>query len=149
MSPELVLWGYLTHKADVYGFGVMALDIVSGKCVTNYVPSDNYTSLRLGKAFQKQQTGGLMELIDENLHFEVNQEEVEHVVKVAVLCTSASASLRPKMSEVVKMLEGELSIPDVIPVPANYRRFSLLVFQVQLIGHKLHRALLHNEAALA
>lgn len=42
------------------------------------------------------------------------------MVKVAVLCTNASPSLRPTMSEVVKMLEGEMSVPDVIPEPGRY-----------------------------
>lgn len=59
-----------------------------------------------------------MELIDENLKLEVDWDEVENVVKVAISCTNLSPSLRPTMSEVVKMLEGEIPIPDVIPEPA-------------------------------
>lgn len=45
MAPEYALWGYLTHKADVYSFGVLALEIVSGKNNTSYVPTDNCTCL--------------------------------------------------------------------------------------------------------
>lgn len=61
-----------------------------------------------------------MELIDDNLKAEVNREEVENLVRVAALCINASPSLRPTMSEVVGMLEGEISVPDVIPEPVNY-----------------------------
>ena len=31
MAPEYALWGYLTYKADVYGFGIVALEIVAVK----------------------------------------------------------------------------------------------------------------------
>ncbi|KAK4787702.1 hypothetical protein SAY86_011535 [Trapa natans] len=129
MAPEYALWGHLTHKADVYSFGVVALEIISGKSNNCYVPSDNCICL-LDWAFLKLQNDGLMELIDDSLKVEVNLDEVENVVKVAVLCTNASPSVRPTMSEVVNMLEGELPIPDVIPEPVKYNqdiRFKAMV----------------------
>lgn len=55
------------------------------------------------------------EVLDERLNFQVNKEELERLVKVSILCTNASPSLRPNMSEVVSMLEGQMPIPDVIP----------------------------------
>lgn len=45
MAPEYALWGYLTYKADVYSFGVLALEIFSGKNNNNYMPSDNCVCL--------------------------------------------------------------------------------------------------------
>ncbi|KAK9014257.1 hypothetical protein V6N11_005420 [Hibiscus sabdariffa] len=60
-------------------------------------------------------------LLDERLRSEVkNEEEVELMVKVALLCTNASASLRSTMSEVVNMLEGRTNVPDLIPEPSSY-----------------------------
>lgn len=67
-----------------------------------------------------QQTGNLMEMIDEKLGSDVDKEEAETMVKVALLCTNASASLRPTMSEVVNMLEGQIAIPDVVPEMSSY-----------------------------
>lgn len=61
-----------------------------------------------------------MELVDERLGSKVNEREAETVIKVALLCTNASAALRPTMSEVVNMLEGKLDIPDVTPEPSAY-----------------------------
>ncbi|XP_062160747.1 probable LRR receptor-like serine/threonine-protein kinase RFK1 [Alnus glutinosa] len=119
MAPEYALWGYLTYKADVYSFGVVALEILSGKNNSNYVPSDNCVCL-LDRACQLQQTGNFMKLIDERLGSEVNQKEAEIMVKVALLCTNASSSLRPTMSEVVGMLEGRITVPEVIPEPSTY-----------------------------
>lgn len=45
MAPEYALWGYLSYKADVYSFGIVLLEIVSGKNNNNYAPSDNFICL--------------------------------------------------------------------------------------------------------
>ncbi|ONI10807.1 hypothetical protein PRUPE_4G069200 [Prunus persica] len=119
MAPEYALWGHLTYKADVYSFGVVALEIISGKNNNNYIPSDDWVCL-LDWACHLQQTGNLLELVDEKLGSEFDQKEAEIMVKVALICTNASASLRPSMSEVVSMLEGQTPVPDVIPEPSTY-----------------------------
>lgn len=41
MAPEYALWGYLSDKADVYSFGIVVLEIVSGKNNNSYMPSNN------------------------------------------------------------------------------------------------------------
>ncbi|KAG6736093.1 hypothetical protein POTOM_061206 [Populus tomentosa] len=116
MAPEYALWGYLTYKADVYSFGVVALEIVSGKNNNNYMPSDNNCVCLLDWACHLQQSGSLMELVDETLRSEVNMKEAEIMVKVALLCTNASPTLRPTMSEAASMLEGRMAVPDTVPV---------------------------------
>jgi serine/threonine protein kinase len=45
MAPEYALWGYLTYKADVYAFGVVALEIVTGKSIMKYQPKENCVCL--------------------------------------------------------------------------------------------------------
>ncbi|KAK7306459.1 hypothetical protein VNO77_44400 [Canavalia gladiata] len=119
MAPEYALWGYLTPKADVYSFGVVALEVVSGKNNNNYLPSEGSVCL-LDWACKLNQTQNMLGLIDEMLGPDLAVTEVEKVVKVALLCTNASPSLRPTMSEVVNMLEGQSSIPDAIPEPSTY-----------------------------
>lgn len=119
MAPEYALWGYLTDKADVYSFGVVLLETVSGKNNNNYMPSNNCICL-LDWACHLQQSGSIDELIDQRLGSDINKQEVETIVKVALLCTSATPSLRPIMSEVVAMLEGRIAIPDEIPEASNY-----------------------------
>ncbi|XP_020202017.1 probable LRR receptor-like serine/threonine-protein kinase RFK1 isoform X1 [Cajanus cajan] len=119
MAPEYALWGYLTPKADVYSFGVVALEVISGKSNNNYLPDDGSVCL-LDLACHLNQAQNLVGLIDERLGSDLNKKEVEKVVKVALLCTNASPSLRPTMSEVVNMLEGHTDIPDTIPDPSTY-----------------------------
>ena len=61
-----------------------------------------------------------MELVDQKLGSEFNKKEAERMIKVALLCTNASPSLRPNMSEAVSMLEGITTIPDAIPEAGSY-----------------------------
>lgn len=119
MAPEYALWGYLSDKADVYSFGVVILEIVSGKNNNSYMPSNDCICL-LDWACKLQQTKNYEELIDTSLGSEVNKDEAERMVKVALMCTNASPTLRPMMSEVVAMLEERLAIPDIIPEANTY-----------------------------
>jgi hypothetical protein len=61
-----------------------------------------------------------METVDPKLQSEFNKEEAERMIKLALLCTNASPSLRPAMSEVVSMLEGQTSIQEMISDPSIY-----------------------------
>ena len=45
MAPEYAMRGYLTDKADGYSFGVVALEVVSGKSNTNYRPKEEFVYL--------------------------------------------------------------------------------------------------------
>ncbi|XWS15885.1 hypothetical protein CRYUN_Cryun34aG0040800 [Craigia yunnanensis] len=111
-APEYAMWGYLTYKADVYSFGVLTLEIVSGKHSISYESQNKFASL-LDCACQCQQSGNLIELVDQRLGSEFNKVQPERMIKIALLCTKVSLALRPTMSEVVSMLEGSAVIPDV------------------------------------
>ncbi|KAJ9690799.1 hypothetical protein PVL29_013118 [Vitis rotundifolia] len=113
MAPEYALWGHLTDKADIYSFGVVALEIVSGKNNSSRKPENECVCL-LDRAFALQQKGSLMEIVDPKLGSEFNRDEAERMIKVAILCTNASPTLRPIMSAVASMLEGQTIIPEVI-----------------------------------
>ncbi|OMO86377.1 reverse transcriptase [Corchorus capsularis] len=120
MAPEYALWGYLTFKADVYSFGIVALEIVAGKNNTKYRPEEDYVCLQ-DWALVLQQKGNLMELVDPRLGTEYNEEEAMRMIKVALLCTNSSPALRPVMSEIVNMLEGRIHVPELIMDPSIFR----------------------------
>ncbi|TXG47704.1 hypothetical protein EZV62_026998 [Acer yangbiense] len=138
MAPEYALWGYLTYKADVYSFGVVALEIFSGINNMSFVPDDNCACL-LDWACHLQQIGKLMELVDPKLKSEFKEEEAERMIKVSLLCTNGSPSLRPTMSEVVGMLAGTTNLPDAIPDAGSYSqdlRFKAIRDQRQLMQNQ-------------
>ncbi|KAL4586016.1 hypothetical protein LXL04_010646 [Taraxacum kok-saghyz] len=111
MAPEYALWGHLTYKADVYSFGVLALEIVAGKNNMKYRPTEDYYCL-LDWAVVLKQKGSLMDLVDPRLGSEFNKKEAVRMIKIALLCTNKSPTLRPTMSEVVNMLEGRIKIKE-------------------------------------
>ncbi|XP_031120722.1 probable leucine-rich repeat receptor-like serine/threonine-protein kinase At3g14840 [Ipomoea triloba] len=104
-APEYALWGYLTFKADVYSFGVVALEIVAGKNNMKFRLDENCVCL-LDWALVLQEKGNLMELIDPRLGSDFDKEQALKLLEVALLCTNPSPILRPSMSTVVNMLEG-------------------------------------------
>uniref|UniRef100_A0A0E0M044 non-specific serine/threonine protein kinase n=1 Tax=Oryza punctata TaxID=4537 RepID=A0A0E0M044_ORYPU len=105
MAPEYAMRGYLTDKADVYSFGVVALEIVSGKSNTSYRPKEDFVYL-LDWACVLHERGNLLELVDPELGSDYSPEEALLMLNVALLCTNAAPTLRPKMSKVVSLLEG-------------------------------------------
>ena len=60
------------------------------------------------------------ELFDEKLESKINKQEAETVVKVALLCTNGSPSMRPTMSEVINMLDGKTCVPEIVPEANGY-----------------------------
>ncbi|KAB5534212.1 hypothetical protein DKX38_017298 [Salix brachista] len=118
MAPEYALWGRLTFKADIYSFGIVALEIVSGKHNMSCGPENQFSCL-LDWACHLERNGNLTELVDRRLGYEFNEEEALRMIKVALLCTNVSPSVRPIMSEAVSMLEGNRIIPEVIPEPVS------------------------------
>lgn len=109
MAPEYAMRGYLTDKADVYSFGIVALEIVSGKSNTNYRPKEEFVYL-LDWAYVLQEQGNLLELVDPILGTNYSEEEAFRMLNMALLCTNPSPTLRPSMSAVVSMIEGKQKV---------------------------------------
>ncbi|CAN6443558.1 unnamed protein product [Victoria cruziana] len=117
MAPEYATRGYLTDKADVYSFGIVALEIASGKSNTTPMTEEDGGFL-LDTAYVLQEKGCLREMVDPSLGSNFSEEEALRMLKVALLCTSPSPSLRPKMSVIVDMLEGRTEVYHV-PIVAT------------------------------
>ncbi|XP_019449223.1 PREDICTED: probable leucine-rich repeat receptor-like serine/threonine-protein kinase At3g14840 [Lupinus angustifolius] len=112
MAPEYAMHGYLTDKADVYSFGIVALEIVSGRSNTISQLTQECFSL-LDWVHVLKAKGNLMEVVDKRLGEEFNEEEAMLIIKVSLLCTNFSPTLRPAMSSVVNMLEGKSIVQEV------------------------------------
>ncbi|KAF7146657.1 hypothetical protein RHSIM_Rhsim04G0035200 [Rhododendron simsii] len=115
MAPEYAMRGHLTDKADVYSFGIVALEIVSGRSNTSYRTKE-YCLYLLDWALVLKQKGNMMELVDPKLGSDFNKIEVTMMINVALLCTNVSPAVRPAMSSVVSMLEGR-TVPETSSIP--------------------------------
>ena len=109
MAPEYAMRGYLTDKADVYSFGVVVLEIVSGTSNTRYMPREEFIFL-LDWAYVLLEQGNLLELVDPTLGSSYSEDEALRLLNIALMCTNPSPTLRPKMSSVVSMIEGQLPV---------------------------------------
>uniref|UniRef100_A0A803LVX3 non-specific serine/threonine protein kinase n=1 Tax=Chenopodium quinoa TaxID=63459 RepID=A0A803LVX3_CHEQI len=88
MAPEYAMRGYLADKADVYSFGVVTLEI----------------------AYVLQEQGNLLELVDPTLGSSYPKDEALRLLNIALMCTNPSHSLRPSMSSVASMSEGQIPV---------------------------------------
>lgn len=110
LAPEYVLGGQLTMKADVYSFGVLVIEIISGRSSgkANWGEMQKYL---LEWAWQLHQEGKLLDLVDPEME-EYPVERVTRYMKVAFFCTQAAVNRRPPMSQVVEMLSKDIRLND-------------------------------------
>ncbi|KAL6652879.1 hypothetical protein ACP70R_011804 [Stipagrostis hirtigluma subsp. patula] len=118
LAPEWISGTAITSKVDVYSYGMVLLEIISGKRNSGKVFSrdDNHACYYPVQVVHRLLEGDVADLVDANLHGDVNMEEVERVCKVACWCIQDNEFDRPTMGEVVQFLEGILE-PDMPPMP--------------------------------
>ncbi|KAG8046732.1 hypothetical protein GUJ93_ZPchr0008g12418 [Zizania palustris] len=109
LAPEYALRGQVTRKSDIYSFGVLILEIVSGRCNYNArLPCEDKFLLERTWTYYEQ--GHLENIIDADLEDDLDVEEACRFLKVGLLCAQDAMKLRPSMSNVVRMLIGEKDV---------------------------------------
>ncbi|KAK3427063.1 hypothetical protein EUGRSUZ_F03366 [Eucalyptus grandis] len=106
MSPEYALEGVISVKSDVFSFGVLLLEIISGKKNTGFYQMDSMDLL--GYAWQLWQEDRALCLVDSVLENHNSDGTLMRHINVALLCVQENAADRPTMSEVLTMLTNEL-----------------------------------------
>ncbi|KAL3523600.1 hypothetical protein ACH5RR_016434 [Cinchona calisaya] len=108
IAPEYLSTGKCSEKTDVFGYGIMLLELITGQRafdLARLANDDDVMLLNWVKGLLKEKK--LEALVDANLQGNYVEDEVEQLIQIALLCTQNSPTERPKMSEVVKMLEGD------------------------------------------
>ncbi|KAK3165648.1 hypothetical protein QOZ80_1AG0035980 [Eleusine coracana subsp. coracana] len=106
MSPEYAMDGIISVKSDVFSFGVLVLEIVTGrKNRGSYGPELDLNLL--GYAWMLWKEGRIMELLDEEITGSFHHNKALRCIQVALLCIEAQPRNRPLMSSVVMMLASE------------------------------------------
>ncbi|KAL8199538.1 hypothetical protein R6Q57_013106 [Mikania cordata] len=108
IAPEYLSTGKSSERTDIFGYGIMLLEIVTGQRAIDFSRLEEEDDVLLLDHVKKlEREKRLDAIVDRNLNKKYNMEEVEMMIKVALLCTQGSPEDRPAMSEVVRMLEGE------------------------------------------
>ncbi|KAH9541895.1 hypothetical protein CY35_14G088600 [Sphagnum magellanicum] len=111
MSPEYATLGQLSTKVDVYSFGILLLEIISGrKAILQNATSNVYL---VEWAWFLHKTNMLISLVDQKIHNTIVESEMRRVINVALLCVQIELTKRPIMSQVLNMLQGEMDLPNI------------------------------------
>ncbi|GLT83434.1 hypothetical protein SLE2022_017240 [Rubroshorea leprosula] len=110
MSPEYALDGHFSIKSDVFSFGVLVLEIISGNRNRGFSHPDHDHNL-LGHTWRLWMEERTLELIENSLVDKQFQSEVLRCIHVALLCVQQRPEDRPNMSSVLLMLGSESSLP--------------------------------------
>ncbi|TYH31374.1 hypothetical protein ES288_A01G168500v1 [Gossypium darwinii] len=125
MAPEYVMNGRLSVKADVFSFGVVVLELVSGQRNSSFNLDVDAHSL-LEWAYKLYKKGKSLEFMDPVLASSAVPEQVAMCIQIGLLCTQGDPQLRPDMRRVVILLSkrpGSLEEPTRPGVPgARHRR---------------------------
>ncbi|KAI5018598.1 hypothetical protein ZWY2020_043486 [Hordeum vulgare] len=148
LAPEWISGEAITAKADVFSYGMMLFEMVSGRrnvehgerrssvaSAAEERPTTTFFPLLVARRLAE---GDVMTLLDPELEGDANAEEVRRVCNVACWCIQHDVDARPTMGEVVQVLEGltELETP---PVPQ---------YLEVLVGQPVHETAYHSAEQL-
>ncbi|KAK3416784.1 hypothetical protein EUGRSUZ_H02547 [Eucalyptus grandis] len=107
IAPEYLSTGQSSEKTDVFGFGILLLELITGQKALDFGRVANQKGVMLDWVNKLHKDGKLNQLVDKDLGVNFDRIELEEMVKVSLLCTKFNPLERPKMSEVLRMLEGD------------------------------------------
>ncbi|XP_017220736.1 cysteine-rich receptor-like protein kinase 43 isoform X3 [Daucus carota subsp. sativus] len=125
MAPEYVMHGKLSVKADVFSFGVLILELISGQKNSTFNQDSSSQNL-LDWAYHLYKKNKTLEIADPVLASSADPDQVAMCIQIGLLCVQADPSLRPTMHHVILMLSkkhGALNEPTRPGYPGSrYRR---------------------------
>ncbi|KAI3437307.1 uncharacterized protein J3R85_005440 [Psidium guajava] len=107
MAPEYAMEGRFSEKSDVFSFGILLLEIVSGRRNSSFHEEDQCLSL-LGLAWKLWNEDNALELVDPNIPVTSFAIELSRCINVGLLCTQERAKDRPSVSTVISMINSEI-----------------------------------------
>ncbi|XP_004487639.1 G-type lectin S-receptor-like serine/threonine-protein kinase At4g27290 isoform X2 [Cicer arietinum] len=111
MAPEYATDGLFSVKSDVFSFGVLLMEIISGKRSRGYYNQDQIHNL-IGYAWKLWKEGRAIKLIDKSIEDTCFMSQVLHCIHVSLLCVQQNPEDRPGMSSVILMLVSDFELPE-------------------------------------
>ncbi|XP_074575458.1 PTI1-like tyrosine-protein kinase At3g15890 [Curcuma longa] len=105
LAPEYAMYGKASESCDVYSFGILLLELVSGKKPIEKLSSTSKLAITEW-AIPLARERNFKEIADPKLEAKYDEEELKRVVLVALTCTRSMPEKRPTMIEVVDLLKG-------------------------------------------
>ncbi|KAI4350271.1 hypothetical protein L6164_004742 [Bauhinia variegata] len=113
LAPEYFMYGKVSDKIDVYAFGVVVLELITGRKAISPETSKAQQSLVVW-AKPLMENGDLIGLLDPNLQGKFDEIQLHRMVLAASLCTTRAARLRPKMNQILNILKGDEKVEHLL-----------------------------------
>ncbi|CAO2832654.1 unnamed protein product [Amaranthus hypochondriacus] len=121
VAPEYALYGQLTERSDVFSFGVVLLELLSGKkAILSGNDGQGQPLLVTDWAWSLVRKGHVLDVIEEGMPELGPDQVMEKYVLTAVLCSHPQLYARPTMDQVVKILETDLPVPSIPERPISF-----------------------------
>ncbi|CAN1234585.1 Protein kinase STUNTED [Linum perenne] len=109
LAPEYFMYGKVNDKIDVYAFGVVLLELISGrKPISNDLPKGQESVVMWARPILHG--GKISQLLDQSLGSDYDHEEIHRMVLAATLSIRRDPRARPPMSTVLKLLKGDTEV---------------------------------------
>ncbi|XP_043712016.1 L-type lectin-domain containing receptor kinase IV.1-like [Telopea speciosissima] len=114
LAPELSTTRKVNPSIDVFAFGVFLLEVACGRRPIEPQASEECLVL-VDWVISSWCKGLILETVDPKLEMNYEVEEMELVLKLGLFCTHSIPTARPSMQQVVRYLEGEVPLPELLP----------------------------------
>ncbi|KAL8216277.1 hypothetical protein R6Q57_023114 [Mikania cordata] len=109
LAPEYFMYGKVTDKIDVYAFGVVLLELLSGrKPISSEYPKGEESLVIWAKPLLSN--GKYSQLLDQSFGNNFDADQMERMALGATLCIRRAPRARPHMSSVLKVLHGDVEV---------------------------------------
>ncbi|XP_058763583.1 G-type lectin S-receptor-like serine/threonine-protein kinase At2g19130 [Vicia villosa] len=122
LAPEWISGVAITAKADVYSYGMMLFELVSGRRNSDPSVDGQIRFFPTLAANTVHQGGNVISLLDSRLEGDADVEEITRIIKIAAWCVQDDETHRPSMGQVVQILEGVLDVA-LPPIPRSLQAF--------------------------
>ncbi|KAL7248373.1 hypothetical protein ACSBR2_003149 [Camellia fascicularis] len=118
LAPELPRTGKATTGSDVFAFGALLLEVACGRRPIEPKAAPEELVL-VDWVWDNWKEGTFLNVVDPSLKGEFDEIEVLMVLKLGLMCSNNVALTRPSMRQVVRYLEGEIDVPEVLQAPST------------------------------